>query len=225
MSFQFKALFPVLSCFISGFGWCVPFFHCSYIHTLWRSASAVFFLWSIYHFIPRDVDGVLSCARSLNSKLAKFNKMSTQNQLRSNRLDLIRSQMLRTSPLCLFTLTESALVKAGCEKNTTRSKWEKERHTEWFTTSHCSFYRWKMNGVHGIMCCAMLYSVSHSIRNSILPLCYSSTSICRQFHLIFATSPQFFTFQTLCEHNHTLVCMLLAAVVIASRNENDLRQI
>lgn len=40
---------------------------------------------------------ILYCVRSLQSKLAQFNKMSTQNQLRSNCLDLIQSQLPHTS--------------------------------------------------------------------------------------------------------------------------------
>lgn len=91
---------------------------------VWVSAffmmSAGFFLPSGFHFycqasIHTKRDLLVFYVRAmLNSKLAKFNKISTQSQLRSNSLDFILSQLLLTSSLCLFAVENNFFFVYRC---------------------------------------------------------------------------------------------------------------
>lgn len=145
-SFQFKTLFSLSRRFVPA--------HTHDDPLVCVCSLLLFLMKSHCHFILKahtlkDFVGILSCARSLNSKLAKFNKMSTQNQLRSNRLDLIRSQLLLTSPLCLFTLDSiqhsNGLKKQKCERFTTSHFFHvlfiSSIDGKWSCTKSCALFR------------------------------------------------------------------------------------
>lgn len=103
--------------------------------------SAAFFRSSIFAVKPvytqRDLL-VFYVRAMLNSKLAKFNKISTQSQLRSNSLDFILSQLLLTSSLCMFA---SAICFFFCSSLLFVSSFVRKRQRQ-----KCMIqivYRWK----------------------------------------------------------------------------------
>lgn len=81
------------------------------------------FLWCLLRFFFAPIKAyahrdllVFYVRAMLNSKLAKFNKISTQSQLRSNSLDFILSQLLLTSSLCLFAHNNRCSIKRDRDK-------------------------------------------------------------------------------------------------------------